>query len=48
MAEENKKRGVLTIGVSGKDAFHIPLATVVRGELDELIDFLSDFAHRGK
>src|SRR5439155_3826481 len=27
--------------------FHIPLATVVRGELDELIDFLSDFAHRG-
>src|SRR5205807_9013296 len=46
MAEEDKSKGVLTIPV-GREAFHIPLATVARGELDELIDFLSDFAHRG-
>ena len=46
MAEEDKSRGLLTIPV-GQEAFHIPLATVARGELDELIDFLSDFAHRG-
>src|SRR5439155_17469116 len=47
MAEEDKSKGVLTIPVTAKEAFHIPLATVARGELDELIDFLSDFAHRG-
>lgn len=47
MAEEDKGKGVLTIPVSGKEAFNIPFATVARGELDELIDFLSDFAHRG-
>lgn len=47
MAEEDKSKGVLTIAVTSKEAFHIPLATVARGELDELIDFLSDFAHRG-
>ena len=47
MAEEDKSKGVLTIPVAAKEAFHIPLATVARGELDELIDFLSDFAHRG-
>jgi hypothetical protein len=47
MAEEDKSKGVLTIAVGSKEAFHIPLATVARGELDELIDFLSDFAHRG-
>ena len=47
MAEEDKSKGVLTIPVSSKEEFHIPLATVARGELDELIDFLSDFAHRG-
>jgi hypothetical protein len=47
MAEEDAKKGVLTIPVKGRDAFHIPLATVQRGELDQLIDFLTDFAHRG-
>jgi SAM-dependent methyltransferase len=47
MAEEDKSKGVLTIPVTGKEAFHIPLATVARGELDELIDFMSDFARRG-
>ena len=47
MAEEDKTKGVLTIPVTKQEAFHIPLATVARGELDELIDFLSDFAHRG-
>src|ERR1017187_5869219 len=47
MAEEDKSKGVLTIPVSGKESFHIPLGTVERDELDELIDFLSDFAHRG-
>src|SRR5665213_1196501 len=47
MAEEDKSKGVLTIPVSSKEEFHIPFATVARGELDELIDFLSDFAHRG-
>jgi len=47
MAEEDKSQGVLTIPVSGKESFHIPLATVARDELDELIDFLSNFAHRG-
>ena len=47
MAEEDKSKGVLTIPVGGKEAFHIPLVTVARGELDTLIDFLSDFAHRG-
>jgi SAM-dependent methyltransferase len=47
MAEEDKEKGVLTIPVTGKEAFHIPLATVARGELDELIDFMSAFAHRG-
>ncbi len=47
MAEEDKSKGVLRIPVTSKEAFHIPLATVARGELDELIDFLSDFAHRG-
>ena len=36
MAEEDKIKGVLRIPVSGKEAFHIPLATVARGELDEL------------
>jgi len=47
MAEEDQSKGVLTIPVSAKEAFHMPLATIARGELDELIDFLSDFAHRG-
>jgi hypothetical protein len=47
MAEEDKRKGVLTIPVSGKEAFHIPLETVGREELDDLIDFLSEFAHRG-
>ena len=47
MAEEDKSKGVLTIPVAGKEAFHIPLVTVARGGLDELIDFLSDFATRG-
>ena len=47
MAEEDKSKGVLRIPVTSKEAFHIPLATVARGELDELIDFLSAFAHRG-
>lgn len=47
MAEEDKSKGVLTIPVTSDEVFHIPLATVARGELDELIDFLSDFAHRG-
>jgi len=47
MAEEDAKKGVLTIPVKGQDAFHIPLATVERGDLDELIDFLSSFARRG-
>ena len=47
MAEEDTKLGVLKVPVSAKEVFNIPLATVARGELDELIDFLSDFAHRG-
>ncbi|HEY3853894.1 MAG TPA: N-6 DNA methylase [Verrucomicrobiae bacterium] len=47
MAEEDKSKGVLTIPVTANESFYIPLATVARGELDELIDFLSDFAHRG-
>ncbi len=47
MAEEDTKLGVLKVPVSGREVFNIPLATVARGELDELIDFLSDFAHRG-
>ena len=46
MAEEDKSRGVLAIPV-GKEHFNIPLATIARGEMDELIDFLSDYAHRG-
>lgn len=47
MAEEDKSKGVLTVPVSSAEKFHIPFATVAQGELDELIDFLSDFAHRG-
>ena len=47
MAEEDTKLGVLKVPVSLREVFNIPLATVARGELDELIDFLSDFAHRG-
>jgi hypothetical protein len=47
MAEEDTKLGVLKIPVSRKEVFNIPLATVARGELDDLINFLSDFAHRG-
>ena len=47
MAEEDKSKGVLAIPVTTNEIFHIPLATVARGQLDELIDFLSDFAHRG-
>jgi methylase of polypeptide subunit release factors len=47
MAEEDKSKGLLTIPVTSKEIFHIPLATVARGELDDLIDFLSQFAHRG-
>jgi hypothetical protein len=47
MAEEDKSKGVLRIPVSGKEVFHIPLVTVARGGLDELIDFLSDSARRG-
>lgn len=46
MAEEEKSKGVLAIPV-GKEHFNIPLATIARGEMDELIDFLSDYAHRG-
>ena len=47
MAAEDKSKGVLTVPVTSQEKFHIPLATVARGELDDLIDFLSDFAHRG-
>src|SRR5439155_16830333 len=47
MAEEDKSKGVLTIPVGTREAFHIPLTTVAHGELDELINFLSGFAHRG-
>jgi hypothetical protein len=47
MAEEDASAGVLKIAVSGKDAFTIPFETIARGELDELVDFLSDFAGRG-
>jgi hypothetical protein len=46
MAEEDKSKGVLTIPV-GRDHFHIPLVTIARGGLDELIDCLSNYAHRG-
>ena len=47
MAEENKSQGVLKVPGAGVWDFHIPLATIARGDIDELIDFLSDFAHRG-
>ena len=47
MAEEDTKRGVLKVPVSAREIFHIPLATVARGQLDELIDDLSGLAHRG-
>jgi len=47
MAEEDKSKGILRIPVTRKEAFHIPLATIARGELDDLIDDLRDFARRG-
>jgi hypothetical protein len=47
MAAQDTKKGVLTIQVTDKEVFHIPLATLERGELDDLIDYLSDIAHRG-
>ena len=47
MADEDTKKGLLRVRVSAREGFNIPLATVARGELDDLIDVLSDFAHRG-
>jgi hypothetical protein len=47
MAEEDAAAGVLKIAVHGKDVFTIPFETIARGELDTLVDFLSDFAARG-
>jgi SAM-dependent methyltransferase len=47
MAEEDVAAGVLKIAVHGKDVFTIPFETIARGELDTLVDFLSDFASRG-
>ena len=47
MAAQDTDKGFLKILVTDKEVFYIPLVTIERGELDELIDYLSDFAHRG-
>jgi hypothetical protein len=47
MAKQDANRNTIEVPISKSEAFHIPLATVARGELDELIDFLSEFAHHG-
>jgi len=46
MTKRDANQGTIGVEVSKEKEFHIPFATVARGGLDELIDFLSDYAKR--
>lgn len=47
MGDEDAKKGVITVRAARGGTFHIPTATIARGDLDELIDELSDHARLG-
>ncbi len=47
MADEDVKKGILRVPVTQKEVFHVPLSTVGKLDLDQLIDRLCAFAKRG-
>lgn len=47
MGDEDAEKGVITVRAARGGVFHIPTTTIAGGDLDELIDDLSDLARRG-
>ena len=47
MTKQDSKQNSIEVPITKSEAFHIPLETLAGGDLDELIDFLSGYAHRG-